>query len=131
MFCLMSAVRLIGVKIWLVHLKALETRMRKLVLDLSLAQILPEKTNKMFLPKNHGFIILTSSVINLNCKPTDILCCWDCYPEEKSILFFTLTPDAFEKGAQKLSLLIFPKIDDHLIKHYYSKISKSACLAAI
>ena len=62
MFCLMSAVALIGVKIWLVHLKALEMRMRKLVLDLSLAQILPEKINKVFLPKKLGFINVLRTV---------------------------------------------------------------------
>ena len=52
MFCLMSAVALVGEKIWLVNLKALEMRMRKLTLDLSVAQILPEKSNKMFLTKS-------------------------------------------------------------------------------
>ena len=56
MFYLMSAVELVGVKICLAHLKALEMRMRKLVLDLSVAQILPEKINKVFLPKKLGFI---------------------------------------------------------------------------
>ena len=56
MFHLMSAVELVGVKICLVHLKALEMRMRKLVLDLSVAQILPEKIYKKFLQKKLGFI---------------------------------------------------------------------------
>ena len=62
MFYLMSAVVLIGVKIWLGHLKALEIRMRKLVLDLSVAQILPEKINKMFLTKKLGFIDVLRAV---------------------------------------------------------------------
>ena len=56
MFCLMSAVELVGVKILFVHLKALKIRMRKLVLDLSEPQILPEKISKIFLPKKLGFI---------------------------------------------------------------------------
>ena len=34
----------------------------KIGIGLSLAQILPDKMNKMFLPKNLGFIILTRSV---------------------------------------------------------------------
>ena len=62
MFCLMSAVALVGVKIRLVHLKALEMRMRKLALDLSLAQILPEEINKMLSLNNPGFIDLLSTV---------------------------------------------------------------------
>ena len=66
MFLLMSAVDLVGVKILFAHLKALQMRMRKLVLDFSVAQILPEKINKMFLPKNLGFIILTRSVASLD-----------------------------------------------------------------
>ena len=37
-------------------------RMQKLVLDLSVAQILLEKINKLFLSKKFGFIILTRSV---------------------------------------------------------------------
>ena len=37
-------------------------RMRKLVLDLSVAQILPEKINKVFLPKKLGFIDVLSTV---------------------------------------------------------------------
>ena len=36
--------------------------MRKLVLDLTVAQILPEKINKMFLPKKLGFIDVLSTV---------------------------------------------------------------------
>ena len=62
MFCLMSAVALVGVKIWFVHLKALEIRMRKLVLDLSLAQILSEEISKMLLPKKLGFIDVLQTV---------------------------------------------------------------------
>ena len=45
MLYLMSAVELVGVKIRLAHMKALEIKMRKLVLDLSVAQILPKKIN--------------------------------------------------------------------------------------
>ena len=33
----------------------------------------------------------------------------DCCAEEKAILFFLVTPNAFEKGAQKLSLLKLSK----------------------
>ena len=51
MFYQMSAVDLVGVKIWFAHLKALEMRMRKLVLDLSVARTIPEKINKLCLPK--------------------------------------------------------------------------------
>ena len=57
MFCLMSAVKLVGVKIRWVHVKTLvEMRMRKLVLGLSLAQIISEKINKMLSSNNLGFI---------------------------------------------------------------------------
>ena len=56
MFCQMSAVELVGVKIWFVPLKALEMRVRKLVLDLCLAQTLSEKSNKIILLKNLRFI---------------------------------------------------------------------------
>ena len=42
--------------------EALEMRMRKLVLDLSLAQILPEKINKMLSLNNLGFIDVLSTV---------------------------------------------------------------------
>ena len=62
MFYLMSDVELVGVKILFAHLKALEMRMLKLVLDLSLAQTLSEKTNKLFLPKKLGFIDVLSTV---------------------------------------------------------------------
>ena len=65
MFYLISAVELVGVKIWFVHLKALEMRMRKLVLELSVAQILPEKINKMLLPKMLRFIDVLSTVYGL------------------------------------------------------------------
>ena len=51
MFCLMTAVELVGLKICWVHVKAREMRMRKLVFGLSLAQILPEKMKKIFSPK--------------------------------------------------------------------------------
>ena len=61
-FNLMSAVELVGVKICFVHPKALEMRMRKLVLILSVAQILPEKINKMFLSEKLGFINVLSTV---------------------------------------------------------------------
>ena len=42
--------------------KALGMRMRKLVLGLSLAQILPEKINKMISPNNPGFIDVNRTV---------------------------------------------------------------------
>ena len=58
----MSAVELVGVKNWFLHLKALEMRMRKLLLDLYLAQILPEKSKKMILLKKLGFIDVLSAV---------------------------------------------------------------------
>ena len=58
----MSAFELVAVTILFVHLKALEMRMQKLVLDLSVAQILSEKINKMFLPKKLGFIDMLSTV---------------------------------------------------------------------
>ena len=47
----MSAVEWVGVKILFAHLKALAMRMQKLVLDFSVAPILPEKMNKMFFTK--------------------------------------------------------------------------------
>ena len=62
MFCQLPAVELVKVKIWFARLKALEMRMWKLVLDLSLAQILPEKINKMLSLNNLGFIDLLSTV---------------------------------------------------------------------
>ena len=58
----MSAVELVGVNILFAHLKALEIRMRKLVLDLSVNQILSKKINKRFLPKKLGFIDVLSTV---------------------------------------------------------------------
>ena len=45
MFYLMLAVELVRVKVCFIHRKGLEMRMRKLVLDLYVAQILPEKIN--------------------------------------------------------------------------------------
>ena len=71
MFCLISVVALVGVKIRLVHLKALEMRMRKLVLNLSLAQILPEKINKMISPNIIGFIDVNRTVIAKNIHYSD------------------------------------------------------------
>ena len=62
MFYLMSAVELVVVEIRFAHLKALEMRMRKLVLDLSVAQILPEKINKIFFTNKVGFIDLLLTV---------------------------------------------------------------------
>ena len=59
MFYLMSAVELVGVK----TLKALEMRMRKLVLDLYVAQIFPEKINKISLQKKLLFIDVLSTVL--------------------------------------------------------------------
>ena len=43
-------------------MKALEMRMRKLVLGLSVAQILPEKMNKMLSPNYLGFIDVNQTV---------------------------------------------------------------------
>ena len=65
MFYLMSAVELVGVKNLFAHLKALEMRMQKLVLDLSVAQILPGKINKIFLPKKLGFIDVLPTVLHI------------------------------------------------------------------
>ena len=62
MLHLKSAVELVRVKFLFAHMKALEMRMRKLVLDLSLAQTFPEKINKMFLPKKLGFIDVLRTV---------------------------------------------------------------------
>ena len=56
MFYLTSAVELVEVKICFAHLKVLGMRMRKLVLDLSVAEIFPGKINKILLPKECGFI---------------------------------------------------------------------------
>ena len=58
----MSAVELVGVKIWHAHVKALGMRMRKLVLVLSLPKILTEKINKMLSTNNHGFIDVNRTV---------------------------------------------------------------------
>ena len=43
-------------------MKALGTRMRKLVLGLSLAQILPGKIDEMLFQKKHGFIDMNRTV---------------------------------------------------------------------
>ena len=51
MFLLMSAVDLVGVKILFAHLKALQMRMRKLVLDFSVAQILPREIQQNIFTK--------------------------------------------------------------------------------
>ena len=69
MFCLMSAVELVGVTIWWVHVKAREMRMRKLVLGLSLAQILPKKINKMICMLCPGRFSLVESVIHRLLSP--------------------------------------------------------------
>ena len=58
----MSAVELVGVKICWIHVKAREMRMQKLVLGLSLAQMLPEKINKMFSSNNLRFIDVNRTV---------------------------------------------------------------------
>ena len=46
-------------------MKALEMRMQKLVLDLSLAQVLPEKINKILTPNGLGFIDVNRTVAML------------------------------------------------------------------
>ena len=62
MFCLISAAELVGVKIWYAHVKALGMRMRKLVLFFSVAQILPEKINKMDFLNSLEFIDVSQTV---------------------------------------------------------------------
>ena len=62
MFCLISAAELVGVKIWYAHWKALGMRMRKLVLVFSVAQILPEKINKMDFLNSLEFIDVSQTV---------------------------------------------------------------------
>ena len=62
MFCIVSAVELVEITIWWVHVKALEMRMWKLVLGLSLAQILLEKINKMIRILWSGRFILIAAV---------------------------------------------------------------------
>ena len=57
----MTANKLVRVKIWFAHLKAIEMKMQKLVWDLFVAQILPEKINKTFLPKKLWFIDVLST----------------------------------------------------------------------
>ena len=63
MFCLMSAVELVGVKNLYVHVKALGMRMPKLVLGLFVAQVLPKKIKKMLSPNSLGFICVNRTVI--------------------------------------------------------------------
>ena len=65
MFCHMSVVELVGVKIIYAHVKALEMRMRKLVLGLTVAEILPAKINKMLSLNNLGFIDVNQTVCKL------------------------------------------------------------------
>ena len=67
-FCRMSAVELVKVKIWFAHPKALEMRVRKLVLGLSVAQILPEKINNMFLTRKAwiNWCVVTVTVYEVN-----------------------------------------------------------------
>ena len=62
MLCLMSAVELVGIKICYAHVKALAMRMRKMVLSLSVAQLIPEKINKMFSLNNLGFMNVNQTV---------------------------------------------------------------------
>ena len=69
MFCLTSAIELVRVKIWCVYGKALGMRMQKLVLGLSLAQILSEKMKKIFLTKKLGFIDVLQTVFWPDIKP--------------------------------------------------------------
>ena len=64
-FVLLSAVELVGVTIWWVHVKAHEMRMWNLVLGLSLAQILLEKINKMIRMLCPGRFSLVESVLYL------------------------------------------------------------------
>ena len=61
-FCPKSAVALVGVKIWHAHVKAFGMRMRKLVLGLSVAQILLEKINKTLSSNKLGFIDVNRTV---------------------------------------------------------------------
>ena len=71
-------------------MKALEMRMQKLVLDLSLAQVLPEKINKILTPNSLGFIDVNQTVkaiwnmkmclmLRLEFKPATILMLQDCF----------------------------------------------------
>ena len=65
-FELMSAVELVKSKIWFSLLKALEMRIENWYWTyLSVAQILSEKINKMFLPNKLGFIDVLSIVCML------------------------------------------------------------------
>ena len=57
MICLMSAVEFVIVNIWCsCESSCLWIRMQKLVLGLSVPQILPEKINKIFCQNNLGFL---------------------------------------------------------------------------
>ena len=47
-------------------MKALEIRMRKLVLSLSVAQIIPKKINKTLSPNKLGFIDVNRTVLFVN-----------------------------------------------------------------
>ena len=49
-------------------MKALEMRIHKLVLGLSLAQILPEKINKILTPNSLGFIDVNRTVLQVQPK---------------------------------------------------------------
>ena len=68
MFCLVSAVELVRVKKLCVHMKALGMRIAKLVLGLSVAQVIPEKIKKLS-PNNLGFIDVNRTVGSLKKKP--------------------------------------------------------------
>ena len=59
----MSAVELVGVKISYAHVKALEMRLQKFLLSLSVGQIFPEKINKMLSLNKLGFIDVNLTVI--------------------------------------------------------------------
>ena len=63
----MSAVELVGV-IWFVDMKALGMGIHKLVLGLSLVQIVPEKINKILCLNNLGFIDVNRTVSRLEKK---------------------------------------------------------------
>ena len=62
MFCLMSCVETVWLRVWYAHEKALEMRMQKLVLGLPAAQIFPEKINKMLSQNYLVFINVNRSV---------------------------------------------------------------------
>ena len=89
MFCLMSAVALVKVKIWHVHVKALGMRMRKLVLGLSAAQRLPEKINKTLSPNKLGFIDVNRTVFTTIAVIFCLFLCHKCRFLELGPLFST------------------------------------------